>query len=46
MVGELGDRVSAWKRTLERDVRPGPAGRLYLLTDDTHGAVLRLEPAP
>lgn len=28
-----------------RDVRQGPDGLLYLLTDETHGAVLRIEPA-
>ena len=29
-----------------RDVRQGPDGLLYLLTDEKEGAVLRLEPAP
>ena len=29
-----------------RDVRQGPDGLLYLLTDEDNGAVLRLEPAP
>jgi glucose/arabinose dehydrogenase/catechol 2,3-dioxygenase-like lactoylglutathione lyase family enzyme len=29
-----------------RDVRPGPDGFLYVLTDEDNGAVLRLEPAP
>lgn len=29
-----------------RDVRQGPDGLLYLLTDENPGAVLRLEPAP
>jgi glucose/arabinose dehydrogenase len=28
-----------------RDVRQGPDGFLYLLTDDADGAVLRIEPA-
>jgi glucose/arabinose dehydrogenase len=28
-----------------RDVRPGPDGLLYLLTDDANGALLRLRPA-
>jgi glucose/arabinose dehydrogenase len=28
-----------------RDVKQGPDGLLYLLTDETHGALLRLEPA-
>ena len=29
-----------------RDVRPGPDGFIYVLTDEDNGAVLRLEPAP
>jgi len=29
-----------------RDVRSGPDGLLYLLTDDTNGLLLRLRPAP
>lgn len=29
-----------------RDVRQGPDGRLYLLTDETDGALLRLDPLP
>jgi aldose sugar dehydrogenase len=29
-----------------RDVRQGPDGLLYLLTDEKQGAVLRIEPAP
>jgi glucose/arabinose dehydrogenase len=29
-----------------RDVRQGPDGHLYLLTDEEQGAVLRIEPAP
>lgn len=29
-----------------RDVRGGPDGLLYLLTDDADGALLRLRPAP
>lgn len=28
-----------------RDVRVGPAGLLYVLTDEQDGALLRLEPA-
>jgi len=28
-----------------RDVRVGPDGYVYLLTDDTDGAMLRMEPA-
>jgi aldose sugar dehydrogenase len=29
-----------------RDVRQGPDGYLYILTDEDHGALLRIEPAP
>ena len=29
-----------------RDVRQGPDGFLYVLTDEDHGALLRIEPAP
>ena len=29
-----------------REVREGPDGLLYLLTDEDDGALLRLEPAP
>jgi glucose/arabinose dehydrogenase len=29
-----------------RDVREGPDGLLYLLTDEDAGALLRIEPAP
>jgi glucose/arabinose dehydrogenase len=29
-----------------RDVRQGPDGLLYVLTDEKPGAVLRIEPAP
>ena len=29
-----------------RDVRQGPDGLLYLLTEEDHGALLRLEPVP
>jgi glucose/arabinose dehydrogenase len=29
-----------------RDVREGPDGLLYLLTDDAAGALLKIEPAP
>jgi glucose/arabinose dehydrogenase len=28
-----------------RDVRAGPDGLLYLLTDESHGVLARLEPA-
>jgi aldose sugar dehydrogenase len=27
-----------------RDIRQGPAGLLYLLTDETDGALLRIDP--
>jgi glucose/arabinose dehydrogenase len=29
-----------------RDVRQGPDGYLYVLTDEENGALLRIEPAP
>jgi glucose/arabinose dehydrogenase len=29
-----------------RDVRQGPDGLLYVLTDEDQGALLRIEPAP
>lgn len=29
-----------------RDIKQGPDGLIYLLTDETHGAILRLEPVP
>ena len=29
-----------------RDVRQGPDGLLYLLTDEDAGALLKIEPAP
>ena len=29
-----------------RDVREGPDGLLYLLTDESAGALLKIEPAP
>ena len=38
MLSELHQRI--------RDVRQGPDGLLYLLTDEDPGAVLRIEPAP
>ncbi len=47
-----GERVVGEERLLEelgeriRDVRQGPDGRLYLLTDDDDGALLRLDPVP
>jgi len=37
LLGSLGERI--------RDVRQGPDGLLYLLTDSPEGRVLRLEPA-
>jgi glucose/arabinose dehydrogenase len=37
MLTELGQRF--------RDVRQGPDGMLYVLTDETAGALLRIEPA-
>jgi len=37
MLTELGQRL--------RDVRQGPDGLIYLLTDETAGAMLRIEPA-
>ena len=38
MLRELRQRI--------REVREGPDGFLYLLTDEEEGALLRLEPAP
>ena len=38
MLTELGQRF--------RDVRQGPDGLVYLLTDEQDGAVLRVEPLP
>ena len=38
MLTELHQRI--------RDVRQGPDGLLYLLTDEDTGALLRIEPAP
>jgi glucose/arabinose dehydrogenase len=46
-----GERVSAEERVLRglndrvRDVRQGPDGYLYLLTDESDGRILRVEPA-
>ena len=46
-----GERLVKEERILEdrlgriRDVRAGPDGDLYLLTDTTNGALVRLEPA-
>jgi glucose/arabinose dehydrogenase len=45
-----GNRVVAEERMLQerwgriRDVRQGPDGLIYLLTDEPDGALLRLEP--
>ena len=36
-LGDLGERI--------RDVRQGPEGFIYLLTDSPRGRILRLEPA-
>ncbi|MBI4996088.1 MAG: PQQ-dependent sugar dehydrogenase [Rhodocyclales bacterium] len=47
-----GERIVSEERLLEgvvgriRDVRSGPDGYLYLLTDSPDGRLLRLEPAP
>jgi glucose/arabinose dehydrogenase len=38
LLGGLGERI--------RDVRQGPDGLLYLLTDSATGRVLRLRPSP
>jgi glucose/arabinose dehydrogenase len=38
MLRELRQRI--------REVREGPDGFLYLLTDEEEGALLRLEPTP
>jgi glucose/arabinose dehydrogenase len=38
MLGELRQRI--------REVRQGPDGYLYLLTEEEDGALLRIEPAP
>jgi glucose/arabinose dehydrogenase len=38
MLGNLGQRF--------RDVRVGPDGAVYLLTDETAGAILKITPAP
>lgn len=46
-----GERVTAEERLLDgfgdriRDVRQGPDGLIYLLTDEADGRILRLEPA-
>ena len=38
MLAELGQRI--------RDVRSGPDGAIYVLTDENAGAMLKIEPAP
>jgi glucose/arabinose dehydrogenase len=46
-----GEKVVKEERMLQgtvgriRDVRQGPDGYLYLLTDSSNGALIRLEPA-
>ena len=46
-----GEKVQREERLLQgrvgriRDVRMGPDGFVYLLTDDSQGALLRMEPA-
>jgi glucose/arabinose dehydrogenase len=46
-----GDKVTGEERLLQtlnqriRDVREGPDGALYLLTDHNSGSILRLSPA-
>ena len=46
-----GDKVTGERRLLEerkqriRDVRVGPDGYLYVLTDETHGELLKLSPS-
>lgn len=38
LFGELGQRI--------REVKPGPDGNVYILTDEAAGAVIKVEPAP
>ena len=40
-------RPGPWIRVVPyiRDVRPGPDGLLYVLTDENPGVLLRIEPA-
>jgi glucose/arabinose dehydrogenase len=46
-----GEKVVSEERLLKgvlgriRDVRMGPDGHIYLLTDETNGKLVRLEPA-
>lgn len=47
-----GDKITGEERMFKgelgriRDVRQGPDGFVYLLTDDSNGELIRLEPAP
>ncbi|WP_338664971.1 PQQ-dependent sugar dehydrogenase [Pararoseomonas sp. SCSIO 73927] len=41
----VGEERLLWGRTRLRHVLPGPDGLLYILTDETQGRVIRLEPA-
>jgi glucose/arabinose dehydrogenase len=36
LLGDLGERI--------RDIRQGPDGALYILTDNTNGRILKLIP--
>jgi len=45
-VGDQGESILQQLQQRIRDVRQGPDGLLYLLTDEVDGALLRLEPAP
>ncbi len=40
------ERLLEELETRIRDVRQGPGGRLYLLTDESDGAMLRRDPVP
>lgn len=44
-VNARGHLLAALRQRI-RDVRQGPDGLLYVLTDETDGALLRIEPAP
>jgi glucose/arabinose dehydrogenase len=41
----LAEPILAQLRQRIRDVRPGPDGLLYVLTDENPGVLLRIEPA-
>jgi len=43
--GTVGTHVSMRIGQRVRDVRQGPDGMIYVLTDEIHGRVFRLEPA-